>query len=88
MGVLVAVGALIWNTVITAPANFGELTRQNAEIRTTVLEMKSVVASMSTKLEDSQRASSDLSARVSTLENQANTNANNIERLQEQVADR
>lgn len=87
LGVLAAVGALVWNTVVTAPSNFGQLSQQNAEIRTTVLEMKSSLTSLNAKLEENQRQSADQSAAISALQNQAQTNKNNIENLAERVND-
>jgi ABC-type transporter Mla subunit MlaD len=81
LGVLAAVGALVWNTVVAAPANFGHLSQQNAEIRTTMVEMKNIVSDLSRKLDEQQKESSGHGARLSALENQAVTNKNNIEQL-------
>lgn len=87
LGVLTAVGALVWNTVVTAPSNFGQLSQQNAEIRTTMIEMKTSLTSLTTKFDDSQKVTSDQSARLSTLESQTANNREELEKLNARLSE-
>lgn len=87
MGVLAAVGTLIWTTVVDSPENFGVLQQQTAEIRTTVLEMRGIVADLSQKIDQNQRQTADQQARLTGLESTMTTSREVVSQLQDRVTE-
>ena len=77
-----AVGALVWNTVIATPKDFGVLQSQTAEIRTTVLEMKTTLGDMNTRLENNSRATSEQQAKITGLESTVKSNNDRLDRME------
>ena len=87
MGVLAAVGALIWNTTLKQPENFSVLQQQTAEIRTTVLEMKTTLGDIQTRLDNNTRATADQQAKLSGLESSVKSNSDRLDRLERSLQD-
>jgi peptidoglycan hydrolase CwlO-like protein len=89
MGVMAAAGALVWSTVTEEPLknadSFAAIQQQTTEIKTTVLEMKSLVNGLAEKLDQNQRQTGDLQAKVSGIEASVNTNRESIKRLEDRV---
>lgn len=88
MGVLAAAGALVWSTVTTSPENFGLLQQQTAEIRTTVLEMKTTLGDINSRLDNNTRATADQQAKISGLESQVKSNGDRLDRLERSIQER
>lgn len=87
MGILAAVGALLWTNATDRPLqtaeNFAVLQQQTAEIRTTVLEMRSIVTGINERLENQSKTTSDLQSKVSALETQVQANSSRLDRLED-----
>jgi hypothetical protein len=88
MGIVAAVGALIWSNATTQPARnaeiFGSIQQQTAEIRTTVLEMRGTLTGINERLENNTRQTADQQAKIAALESKAATNSDRIRRLEEE----
>jgi hypothetical protein len=87
MGVICAVGALIWTTTIKTPENFSVLQQQTAEIRTTVLEMKTTLGDINSRLDSNTRATSEQQAKISGLESSVKSNTDRLDRLERGIQD-
>lgn len=83
MGVLAAVGALIWNTTVRTPENFSLLQQQTAEIRTTVLEMKTTLGDINSRLDSNTRATADQQAKLTGLEQAVKSNSDRLDRMEQ-----
>lgn len=72
MGVLAAVGALLWSNATEKPLEnaqaFATIQQQTAEVRTVVLEMRGTLTGMNARLEDNTKNTSNLQSRVAALE--------------------
>lgn len=88
LGVIAACGALVWNTVTGTPKEFGVISQQTAEIRTTVLEMKTTLNDLTTRLDNNTRATADQQAKITGLESTVNSQGERLERLEAEVRDR
>jgi uncharacterized coiled-coil protein SlyX len=86
MSAIGAAGALVWS-VVAPSANITDLSRQTAEIRTTVLEMRTMFTDLSQKLDKSQAAQSEQQAKLVGLEAKVTSNSDNIEKLSERLSD-
>ena len=86
MGVLAAAGALVWNTVTGTPESFGLIQQQTAEIRTTVLEMRSTLTDLTERLQENTRDTGQIQTKVSALESQVEANKGRIDRLEQEVS--
>jgi capsule polysaccharide export protein KpsE/RkpR len=65
---------------------FSLIQQQNAEIKTTVLEMKTSLGALTTKLDQNQRQTADQQARITGLETNAQANRDNIVQLSDRVS--
>jgi peptidoglycan hydrolase CwlO-like protein len=88
MGVVAAAGALVWNTVTSQPENLSLLQQQTAEIRTTVLEMKTTLGDINSRLDNNTRATADQQAKITGLESTVKSNTDRIDRLERSLQDR
>lgn len=84
MGLICAVAAFIWGTV-SPSANLSELQNETTEIKTAVYEMRGTVSKLAEKLDEGQREASQQQSRLSALENQVKTNANDLARINDQL---
>lgn len=87
LGILGAVGALIWNTTLKTPETFGVLQQQTAEIRTTVLEMKTTLGDINSRLDNNTRATADQQAKITGLESTVKSNTDRLDRLERSMQD-
>lgn len=85
MGVVAAAGALVWTTVTSAPQNLGLLQQQTAEIRTTVLEMKTTLGDINSRLDNNTRATADQQAKITGIESTVKSNTDRIDRLEQEL---
>lgn len=87
LGVMAAVGALVWTTVVSTPSNFGAISEQNAEIRTTVIEMRNSLNALTLKLDAGQKETANQNARLSTVETQITTGKESLDDVTQRVKD-
>lgn len=89
LGVIAAVAALVWSSVTTLPLQnadtFSTIQQQNAEIKTTVLEMKNQLSDLSTKLDATQKQSADQQAKIARVETLTSQNKDSINQLNDRV---
>ena len=86
MGAAAAAGALVWNTVVAAPKDFGVISQQTAEIRTTVLEMKGTLTDINARLDKTTQATTDQQAKITGLEMAIQNHSDQIERLDREIS--
>jgi hypothetical protein len=87
LGVIGAVGALVWNTTLKTPESFSLLQQQTAEIRTTVLEMKTTLGDINSRLDNNTRATADQQAKLTGLEQAVKSNSERLDRLESSLQD-
>lgn len=85
MGILATVGAFVWNSTTKTPETFALIQQQTAEIRTTVLEMKTTLGDIQTRLDNNTRATADQQAKLTGLEASVKSNSDRLDRLESQV---
>jgi len=80
MAAMGACGALVWNNATSQPTVL-------TEIRTTVLEMKTTLGDIQTRLDNNTRATADQQAKISGLESQVKSNSDRLDRLERGLQD-
>lgn len=85
LGIIAVVGMFVWNSAVSAPKDFGIISQQTAEIRTTVLEMKGTLTDITTRLDNNTRATADQQAKLTGLEEAVKGSMNRIERLEDEA---
>lgn len=85
LGILAAVGTFVWSNATITPVqtaeSFGLLQQQTAEIRTTVLEMRSMVSGMNDRLEHNTKQQSEQQAKITGLETRLNAVEQSLQRV-------
>lgn len=89
MGAVAAAGALVWNTVTSkTPETFSVIQQQTAEIRTTVIEMRSSLTEIKGQLDNNTRTTSEQQAKITGLESTVKSNSDRLQRLEDEARGR
>ena len=87
MGILGAVGVLLWNNATSQPVEnaqtFAVIQQQTAETRTTVLEMRSMLNGINERLESNTKNTADLQSAVAAMKTQVDAQSARLDRIED-----